>query len=228
MIQWKRKGEVATQTIARTAIEGTEVLETLDVPRACALLMLLIYDWNTTHKKCWWEPWWEMLLKLDGMKPWIFTHLLRLNCEFIGSNEITYCSFRGCSNVGIELYTQSPQYRWGAHTIWSTSVQYTTISQGAQTTADSGHEVESRPWMTYEQSPSENLHNTDCNWKSFQVNRVNKQLTDINLKLPQSVTSIFLSQVFWNECLNMQMRHYFEVRCDKFRRNLCRKSGKHT
>lgn len=56
---------------AKIVIEGAEVLENLDVPRACALLMGLIYALNLSYPKHMIktsEVFQKIFLELDGMK----------------------------------------------------------------------------------------------------------------------------------------------------------------
>ncbi|KAJ8409946.1 hypothetical protein AAFF_G00209870 [Aldrovandia affinis] len=56
---------------ARIVIEGTEVLDDLDVPRACALLMELIYALNLSYPKelkNTFEVFQKIFLELDGLK----------------------------------------------------------------------------------------------------------------------------------------------------------------
>lgn len=56
---------------ARIVIEGTEVLEDVDVPRACALLMGLIYAINLSYPKVLkntFEVFQKIFLQLDDLK----------------------------------------------------------------------------------------------------------------------------------------------------------------
>lgn len=46
-----RRAAVSLPAVAKIVIEGTAVLEDLDVPRACALMMGLIYALNLSYPK---------------------------------------------------------------------------------------------------------------------------------------------------------------------------------
>lgn len=66
------KGATASDPASATImIEGTEVVEGLNVPRACALLMGLIYALNLSYPrelKYTFEVFQKVFLKLDGQK----------------------------------------------------------------------------------------------------------------------------------------------------------------
>jgi len=56
---------------ARIVIDGTEVLQNLDLPRTCALLIGLIYAVNLSYPKLLkstFEVFQKMFLELDGLK----------------------------------------------------------------------------------------------------------------------------------------------------------------
>lgn len=66
-----RGATMSDPTSARIFIEGTEVLQDLDVPRACALLMGLIYGLNLSYPKelkNTFEVFQKIFLELDGLK----------------------------------------------------------------------------------------------------------------------------------------------------------------
>ncbi|KAL1276114.1 hypothetical protein QQF64_035737 [Cirrhinus molitorella] len=67
-----RGSTILEPTRARIVIEGTEVQQDLDVPRACALLMGLIYALNLSYPKelkNTFEAFQKIFLELDDMKP---------------------------------------------------------------------------------------------------------------------------------------------------------------
>lgn len=66
------RGARASDPVSATVvIEGTEVLECLDISRACALLMGVIYTFNLSYPKelkYTFEVFQKVLLELDGLK----------------------------------------------------------------------------------------------------------------------------------------------------------------
>lgn len=69
-----RRAAVSLPAVAKIVIEGTAVLEDLDVPRACALMMGLIYTLNLSYPKQV-KNTLEVFLELDGLKasPWVMS-----------------------------------------------------------------------------------------------------------------------------------------------------------
>ncbi|XP_026018207.1 uncharacterized protein LOC113018960 [Astatotilapia calliptera] len=63
-----RRAAVSLKAVAKIVIEGTAVLEDLDVPRVCALMMGLIYTLNLSYPKQV-KNTLEVFLELDGLKP---------------------------------------------------------------------------------------------------------------------------------------------------------------
>nr|XP_024658714.1 uncharacterized protein LOC112430002 [Maylandia zebra] len=66
-----RRAAVSLPAVAKIVIEGTAVLEDLDVPRACALMMGLIYALNLSYPKQvknTLEVFQKVFLELDGLK----------------------------------------------------------------------------------------------------------------------------------------------------------------
>ncbi len=66
-----RGSTISEPASARIVIEGTEVQQDLDVPRACALLMGLIYALNLSYPKelkNTFEAFQKIFLELDDMK----------------------------------------------------------------------------------------------------------------------------------------------------------------
>ncbi|XP_039860269.1 uncharacterized protein LOC120716731 isoform X2 [Simochromis diagramma] len=73
-----RRAAVSLPAVAKIVIEGTAVLEDLDVPRACALMMGLIYALNLSYPKQvknTLEVFQKVFLGLDGLKasPWVMS-----------------------------------------------------------------------------------------------------------------------------------------------------------
>lgn len=65
------RGATSDPASTQIVIEGTEVLEDVDVPRACALLMGLIYSLNLSYPKelkNTFEVFQKVFLELDGLK----------------------------------------------------------------------------------------------------------------------------------------------------------------
>ncbi len=78
------RGATPDPASARIMIEGTEVLEEVDVPRACALLMGLIYALNLGYSKelkNTFEVFQKILLELDGLKA--SPKVMSLKCKLL-------------------------------------------------------------------------------------------------------------------------------------------------
>ncbi|XP_019207840.1 sterile alpha motif domain-containing protein 3 isoform X3 [Oreochromis niloticus] len=79
-----RRAAVSLPAIAKIVIEGTAVLEDLDVPRACALMMGLIYALNLSYPKQvknTLEVFQKVFLELDGLKA--SPRVMSLKCKLL-------------------------------------------------------------------------------------------------------------------------------------------------
>lgn len=75
-----RLAAVSLPDVAKIVIEGTAVLEDLGVPRACALMMGLIYALNLSYPKQV-KNTLEVFLELDGLKA--SPRVMSLKCKFL-------------------------------------------------------------------------------------------------------------------------------------------------
>ncbi|XP_039885343.1 sterile alpha motif domain-containing protein 3-like [Simochromis diagramma] len=93
-----RRAAVSLPAVAKIVIEGTAVLEDLDVPRACALMMGLIYALNLSYPKQvknTLEVFQKVFLELDGLKA--SPRVMSLKYKLLSQNKCNLgCNIQMC------------------------------------------------------------------------------------------------------------------------------------